>query len=182
MGWVTVAAYGWVALSCFRMGRIPVNDWLGDRKAKRLKLFWWLLTALFAFLMVNKQLDLQTALTEVGRAVVRDNQLDDAEKRSLQMGFVGLFTLGALIGGVSLAFAVNGTWGVTWLTLVGTAVTLIFVVIRAASIHAIDGFIGDTVAGIRVNWMLELGGITITLMGLKLYWKAAKLAAITRAR
>jgi hypothetical protein len=39
-----------------------------------------------------------------------------------------------------------------------------FVVIRAASSHRIDHFIGSEVFGIRNNAILELGGIAIVLV------------------
>jgi hypothetical protein len=36
--------------------------------------------------------------------------------------------------------------------------------IRAASFHHIDRFIGSTILGFRWNWLLEMGGITVVLL------------------
>ena len=113
MGWVTVAAYGAVvffAWQAIRTLRLPdaKRFGLGGGVVRRLRRFWWLLFVLFAFLMVNKQLDLQTALTEIGRAIVRENQLNDDEKRTMQLMFVGVFALGTVVGGLFLALLVRG--------------------------------------------------------------------------
>jgi hypothetical protein len=38
---------------------------------------------------------------------------------------------------------------------------LTFIAIRAASFHHFDRFIGHEVGGVRMNWILELGGISL---------------------
>jgi hypothetical protein len=38
------------------------------------------------------------------------------------------------------------------------------VLIRAASFHHIDRLIGRTILGLKWNWVLEMGGITIVLL------------------
>jgi len=38
------------------------------------------------------------------------------------------------------------------------------VLIRAASFHHIDRFIGDRILGLKWNWILEMGGISIVLL------------------
>jgi len=43
--------------------------------------------------------------------------------------------------------------------LIGTVFVVAFVTIRAASFHHVDTLIGTPVAGLRMNWILELGGI-----------------------
>lgn len=47
------------------------------------------------------------------------------------------------------------------LALVGLVVLLTFVAIRAASFHYVDALIGKRYIGVRVNHLLELGGISI---------------------
>ncbi|HEY8942673.1 MAG TPA: hypothetical protein VIM73_00370, partial [Polyangiaceae bacterium] len=65
-GWVTVVAYLATAVSCtllaLRIPRVagPLN---------RERLLWGLLAAAFFALGLNKQLDLQSAVTEIGRIV-----------------------------------------------------------------------------------------------------------------
>ena len=52
----------------------------------------------------------------------------------------------------------------TWLALVGSTFVLGFVIIRAASFHHIDRFIGNQILGLRWNWVLEMGGIVLVLL------------------
>jgi len=56
----------------------------------------------------------------------------------------------------------------TWLALVGTTTVLAFVLIRAASFHHIDRFIGTTILGLRWNWILEMGGISTVIVASEL--------------
>jgi hypothetical protein len=51
----------------------------------------------------------------------------------------------------------------TRLALLGTIMVLGYVLIRAASFHHIDRFIGETILGLRWNWVIEIGGITLVL-------------------
>jgi hypothetical protein len=51
------------------------------------------------------------------------------------------------------------------LPLVGVFVVTSFVVIRAASFHHVDAFLHSRVADFRMNWLLELGGIGIIMVG-----------------
>jgi hypothetical protein len=48
-----------------------------------------------------------------------------------------------------------------------------YVFIRAASFHHIDRFIDSRILGFKWNWVLEMGGIVIVLLGSE--WRRAKL-------
>src|SRR5215471_20103805 len=45
----------------------------------------------------------------------------------------------------------------------GTTLVTGYVLIRAASFHHVDRFIGRTILGFRWNWILEMGGIALVL-------------------
>jgi hypothetical protein len=47
----------------------------------------------------------------------------------------------------------------------GMAFLLAFVTVRAMSFHHVDALLGTRVLQIRVNWMLEIGGIGILITG-----------------
>ena len=65
MGWATVAAYGACALLAFWAARVrPADD-------RRCFWFWVTVGLLMVVLAVNKQLDLQTLFTDIGRQVAR---------------------------------------------------------------------------------------------------------------
>jgi hypothetical protein len=51
------------------------------------------------------------------------------------------------------------------LALLGLGAITLFVLIRAVGFHHIDRLIGARVAVLRVNWLLELGGIGLFILG-----------------
>lgn len=87
-GWVTVAAYVVAAL-------MSAAVWL-RLKGRRGRVFWAMVALLLAALAVNKQLDLQSALTAAGRCLARA-QGWYGERRLVQLGFI------AVLGTVMLA-------------------------------------------------------------------------------
>jgi hypothetical protein len=50
------------------------------------------------------------------------------------------------------------------LALIGATLVLGFVLIRAASFHHMDRFIGTRILGLRWNWILEMSGIGLVLL------------------
>src|SRR5580693_6074196 len=71
MGWVTVAAYFVAVIGCFLAAwREPLPD--GTRRPRsRPSKFWLALAALMVALGINKQLDLQSLATQIGRDAIR---------------------------------------------------------------------------------------------------------------
>lgn len=158
MGWVTVLVYlaagiasARTALACGRLG-----------EAGRERRFWWIAAAILLFLAVNKQLDLQSALTMVARCHASLAGWY-GERRTVQALFIWAVAGGgvALLG--LLALLLRGILGRVWLALAGLGFVCCFVVIRAASFHHMDGLIGSTALGVKVNWLLELPGPILVL-------------------
>ena len=48
-----------------------------------------------------------------------------------------------------------------------------YVVIRTASFHYVDRLIGEKFLGLRLNWILEMGGIGVVLVAS--YWRQSKI-------
>ena len=48
-----------------------------------------------------------------------------------------------------------------WLALVGLAFLLAFIAVRAAGFHHFDQFIGYEIGNVRMNWVIEIAGITM---------------------
>ena len=88
-GWVTVALYLLASFSCWTSARkIRLKDarCLQERRA------WRCISALFLALGINKQLDLQTALTETGR-VLAHYQGWYAQRQLVQLAFIALVAM-----------------------------------------------------------------------------------------
>lgn len=163
VGWFTVGCYLLAAFSAFVVAQ-SVSYGGPSSDARQEVRVWRTLAVLFLLLGINKQLDLQSAFTEVGRYIAHHQGWYES-RQAVQFLFVcGIVILGALAAAVTV-FLVRGVAAPTWVALLGTAFVLTFVVIRAASFHHVDVFISTRLAGVRWNWILEIGGLTIVLIG-----------------
>ena len=159
MGDVTVLAYLVTAVSCtiaaWKCKNIPEN-------ASKHRWFWTAVSLLFFFFAFNKHTNLQSGFTSFFRLMAFDAQWYDV-RQSVQIPFVvGVLVVTAVI----LIFALwllRSLWKIYWLTIIGVAYQLAFVIVRATSLHAMDGLINYTIAGIRMNWVLEFAGILLVL-------------------
>jgi hypothetical protein len=121
----------------------------------------WRCTALFMIALgFNKQLDFQTLLTEIGRAVL--GGLGLLEHRLLiQYGFVFLMVL-TLVGFTFAAKrAVGSNFDRFAFLFVGLASILAFFCLRAASFHHVDQLLGMPVLGRLSNFLFEATGIAV---------------------
>ena len=154
-GWVTVALYALAAISTFETFRVVIDG--GENT------LWRAMFLLLVLLGINKQLDLQSAITELGRVLASEEGWYD-ERRTVQLWFVlGVAAVCLALAIMLLGLARNAPLA-TWIALLGMTVLLAFVLIRAASFHHIDRFIGDRILGLKWNWILEMGGISIVLL------------------
>lgn len=157
-GWLTVLLYGAAGWTTWRL----LRGWKESHtSAQRYEhWFWRALLIGLTLLGINKQLDLQSALTEIGR-ILADKQGWYADRRQLQMAFIA----GVAVMSLTLfAVALHLTWGAPastlWALLGGTGL-LLFVIIRAASFHHVDEVLGRSFSGLRVNWLLEMGALLV---------------------
>jgi hypothetical protein len=151
MGWVTVLAYAGAAVLCALCARADRGD------ASRTR-FWWVLAALLALLAINKQLDLQSWLTQFAKDLAFSQGWYE-RRRVVQVAFIGVIALVGLAGQFWLyrLFRRHGR-EVRWAVL-GLVFLSVFVVMRAASFHHVDLLLRAELAGVRINWLLELGGL-----------------------
>jgi hypothetical protein len=152
-GWITVILYFFAVISCWRAAR---NSTSQDQK------IWYAISITFFALGVNKQLDLQTAFTELGRVIAVEEGWYK-QRQTVQVYFIIGVTLFCGWASITLLVWARHSSLPTWLALVGTTSVIGYVLIRAASFHHIDRFIGSTVLGFRWNWLLEMGGIAIVI-------------------
>jgi hypothetical protein len=150
-GWATVAAYAVAALCCWRASA---------RGPARERRFWLVLAAVMAFLAINKQLDLQTLFTDIGRFEARAHGWY-AQRHEYQVAFIAAVAVLALVVILTLLRRARRSSGPVRGAIVGLGLLLLFVLVRASSFHKIDWFINLRLAGLRANHLMELGGIAL---------------------
>lgn len=162
MGWVTVVLYFVAAAQCFFIGR---RHDLAFAKFERG--LWRLIALGLLALGINKQLDLQSALTEAGRLIAREQGWYE-QRGELQRMFIIEVAVVLAILAVLLAVITRRAPAPTRVAVLGSCVLLGFVVIRASSFHHMDVLIDMSWLGIRMNWVLEIGGILVVFAGARL--------------
>lgn len=168
VGWLTVALYFAASTNCWITAHKIVSATSFHRHDDR---SWRFIAILFLALGVNKQLDLQTALTEVGRIIAHAQGWYD-QRRSVQVAFIAVVAFTCLAMAITVLILMRRAPAPTWLALTGTGLVLAFVLIRAASFHHIDRFIGERILGLRWNWVIEISGISLVLIASQ--WRRAK--------
>lgn len=160
VGWFTVVLYFAVAVATLRLLR-------RHSFARHERWFWTVLALMLLGLGVNKQLDLQTAFTELGRIVAREQGWYEVRHRVQLWFMVGVAFIS--VGGAAAAVVVlRRVPPATKVSLVGVACLLSFVVVRASSFHHVDHFLGARALGLRWNWLLEIGGLLVISLGVRL--------------
>jgi hypothetical protein len=156
MWWLTVAAYLGTAVLLLLCALQEKTD-KGQRNT------WWSLAASMFVLGINKWQNLTGILTRLGR--INAWQENWYRSRSgIQLVLVAAFLL---VGLVLLVFLIRYRHVVTrlqWIAIIGVIYLFSFALIRAVSLHAIDAFLYNSVAGIQPNWLVELGGITLAAL------------------
>ncbi|MDP3850567.1 MAG: hypothetical protein Q8Q59_08695 [Luteolibacter sp.] len=154
MGWLTVAAYALVAAIAFATARRATGLAGGNR------LIWHAIAALMVLLCLNKQLDLQSLFTDIGR-VFAWKQGWYQERREFQKWLVLGILAASSLGTLFLIVRFRWFWKQHFLLASGLVFLLAFIVVRAVSFHHVDVFLGSRLAGVKINWLLELGGISL---------------------
>ncbi len=148
IGWITVASYFIVSV----FSAMVVYNQFG-----RHRMFWLILTVFLLALGINKLLDLQSALTAVGRCLAQAQGWYD-ERRAVQLRFIISIIVMSFLFGCLLIWMMRRYLTRIWLALTGVLLLIGFVAIRAVGFHHFDQFIGHEIGGVRVNWTFEIGG------------------------
>ena len=150
LGWLTVLCYFIASMFCFgAAGRDP--------GAARL---WRALGLLLVILGLNKQLDFQTLLTQIGRDFARVGDWYD-QRREVQRLFVDTIMAVAALSAIGAVWIFRNQSRAFRVAAAGFALLAAFICIRAASFHHVDAFLKSTLFGARFNGILELGGIGV---------------------
>lgn len=159
MGWFTVAAYavagGLAAFAALASGRA---GGIAHKSQGRRRGIWLAVAGLMMCLCINKQLDLQSLVTEVGRVIARHQGWYE-QRRGFQEWFVLGMLVGAGVIGGWFIWRFHEFWRRHKLLTTGLLLLLTFIVVRAISFHHVDMLIQSRVFGLKLNWVLELTGI-----------------------
>jgi len=173
LGWLATLGYLATGLACVGVARKTPTVL---REARLERILWFALSALYLALGVNKQLDLQTALTEIGRILAHALGWDDIH-HLIQRAFVLLLAAVVAVVGVGLALLSWRFGNDVRLTVLGTGLVFAFIVLRAALFHHVDS--GSWLAT-SFSPALELAGIGVTITGA--IRRAKALRGVSRAR
>ena len=158
VGWFTVLAYfvtAFYALKVFRESRF-----IFDEQRILQKYFWLIITCTLFFLSVNKQLDLQTFFTAFAKHMAQQQEWY-AERRHYQKIFIFAILTASLIIFTGMLILFRKVYRNQLLAIIGLSFLLVFIFVRASSFHHMDKLISSTIAGIKMNWLLELTGIAL---------------------
>jgi hypothetical protein len=149
MGWFILLLYFVSAALCYLAS---------SNKGWTDALVWRCASMLMITLGINKQLDFQTLLTEIGRVVL--GGLGILEHRLIfQYGFVCALVL-AIIGFLFAAKKVSGlSFNRFKFLLFGLMSVLTFYAFRAASFHHVDQLLGVPFLGVTFNFMIGASAI-----------------------
>jgi hypothetical protein len=155
-GWLTVFLYGIAAILCFRTFLMPGRlAKTGGVLSVRERWGWLALSVLMAFLCLNKQLDLQSLFTHIGRDIARQ-QGWYGERRAVQKLFViGFGGMSAVFGATILWFSLKARNAWVRLATLGAVLLCSYIVIRAASFHHVELITDASILGLRWNWIFE---------------------------
>ena len=127
-------------------------------------MFWIGLSVLLILMAFNKQLDLQSLLTTAARCHARDAGWYD-ERRIVQLRFILALFVVAGLGGAVVLWLMRHSLRRLWLVLTGLGLLVVFVLMRASSFHHMDMFIDARLAGLRMNWIFEMGALGLIVIG-----------------
>ena len=156
-GWITVAFY------LLAVARCAVKA-IASKKFGGYYQFWLYLGAFLLLLGINKQLDLQSWLTELAKDNAHANGWYE-HRRSVQIAFIAALGLGMLIALLSLRLFLANSWRHNKLTWVGIILLCAFILMRAASFHHFDIFINRPILGLKINVLFEIGAILLIILG-----------------
>ncbi len=157
-GWLVFLGYLMGAALCFHASRLERRAVLAGKV--RLPGVWTGLSAVLLLLGLNKQLDLHSAITWIGREMA-GRQGWYRSRREVQAAMLIALVLAAAVV-VSLLFRKLGRRHPRYLApMVGVSFLTTFVLIRAASFHHVDAFLSRFAGGLKVHSLFELAGIVV---------------------
>jgi hypothetical protein len=167
LGWLIVLLYLAGGALCLWTGRREQQAQLRAYEV-RVPWFWLFLGGLLILLGLAKMLGVQEWVDDIGRGVAREEGVyqDRRQFQNLVIGLVG--GIGGMVGLVAVAalvWLVRRVWQRYVVPLVGAVYLVVFVLIRAVSLHQVDHALADnSMCGVTLNAWLEILGIVLVVV------------------
>ena len=160
VGIVTTLAYLAAFVACFVVMRQAAPRTVN---ATMHRWFWFVVGGVELLLGLNKQADLQIALTRSLRAWARSGGWYH-NRRQLQFAFCVVVTIAVVIA-LIVAWRKVRTWPAPyWVALLAIALQMLYVLIRIASFHHLDALLSMDWSHLKLSWMIELFGVVLCLL------------------
>jgi hypothetical protein len=183
LGWFTVFAYFFCAWLCFlafmaekpgpsrpywsairSLFRVFWKRWPTVPIPARRSALWLTYGVLLLLLGINKQLDLQSLLTELARAMAKQQGWYE-RRRAVQVAFLFGLTFAGGAGLVLLLYLMKGGVKDFFPCLLGATVIVGFVILRAATFNKMTPSLVEASFDTHVTALLELSGIGLIALG-----------------
>lgn len=155
VGWFTVGSY--YLCAGLSLAYLLKNRQRTDATVRRFRL---LITAVVLFLGISKHLNLPGAVTEIGRLAAHQMGGYD-ERRSVQVVMVLFVAIGLLL--LFRRWVTRKAFLVAWERGAPEMMCLFWLcslaMLRAISLHQVGALLSAEVFDVRINWIVELGGV-----------------------
>jgi len=158
--WAAAALYLATGYYCWRVARE-----IAFHRAVALTevLVWSVIALLFLGLAIYKVLDVQSALTHIGRMIARE-QGWYANRRIVQTAIIIAIICAVVVLAATLLVLIWRLPPATRLAAGGAILLVLFGAVRAVSLHNLDELGGRTLLGLRWNWIVEIVGLSMVLL------------------
>jgi hypothetical protein len=149
-GWTTTFAFVFAALLCLVYAFFPTPH-------KGHRLFWITLGLALLVLGMNRQIDLQWLLHEIGKEMA-EAQGWSSKRRVVEIVLVAGFMVATVLLLMFVWRAAHRVWQRRWLAFCGIVLLVAFVVLRAMRIHEVYALFNLEPPGRWLRTILECGG------------------------
>ena len=166
-GWTITVTYFLVSFLCLRAALYSVKNGQSNLRADRI--MWLCIAFILLMLGINKQLDLQTLLTSVGREIAKA-QGWYYMRRKVQAVFVLIAALSCVLIMVVMFRRFKDMLRQNRLVFVGLVCLAAFILIRTASFYHVDYMFRkhDIFMALNMKIICELGALIIVGAGVQL--------------
>ncbi len=159
IAWLTMMVYVAAAYLCFRAAKMPRCSDLESEK-RQSSAFWYILSVALIALGVNKQLDLQTFFTEVGRGIAKVQGWYHS-RTGVQASVIGWIVCAGVAVLVFMMLLIRRALLRQGLALAGIMLLMCFIALKASSFHQVDLILGSRLGALKASSALELGGLIL---------------------